>query len=162
MPAHTFFDHIVVTPSGQTPPSLFEPLQERPESIDYRKQQSPQDINATKQAQWTWNIADTYSMAFSTSNIDLPSWSLLDVPQLSDLKLSNFIGTSVLRFVMYENLTPREKGTGHLQQHIRYSYAIQVRTEHVQYCPLFSIVTCISNAPSSRSVLWGSSRWRKE
>lgn len=127
MPAHAFFDRIVVTPSGKTPPSLFEPLEEGQVSIDYRKRQTPGDAMSTKQAQWTWNINDTYSMAFFTSNVDLPNWSLLDVPQLQGLKLSNLIGNSILRFVMYENVTPKEKGPYHLQQYLRYSYAVQCK-----------------------------------
>jgi len=130
VPAHTFFDRIVVTPPNEIPPLLGNPLEESEVSIDYRKKQSPGNIQATHQAQWTWNVKDTYSMSICTSNLDLPSWSLLNVPQLqaATLKLSHLVGNSALRFVMYENTTPkRMETTGHLQQFLRYHFVIQCK-----------------------------------
>ena len=143
VPAHTFFDHVVVTPHGDLPPSILEPLVEPKETIDRRlKQQQKQSREVSHSQQdtfffanklsnqetnpWTWNITDTYSMSFCTSNIDLPTWSLIDVPQLGDIGLKAFIGNSMLRFVMYENLNLPEKGTYHSQNLLRYAFVVQV------------------------------------
>jgi Protein of unknown function (DUF1769) len=142
VPAHTFFDHVVVTQQGGTPPNLMEPLMERKETIDLRLKQkqrqrnenyqSPQEaffnstLSSSQSNQWSWNSADTYSMSFCTSNIDLPNWSLLDIPQLGDVGLKAIIGNSMMRFVMYENLNQSEKGSSHSQSLLRYAFMVQV------------------------------------
>lgn len=141
VPAHTFFDKIVVTPHKRAPPSILEPLKEGPESIQFRSkcQQKPwtdidepvathyNNTNVEEKDEWEWNINDTYSMSWCSSNIDLPTWSLLAVPGHGALGLRALLGNSVLRFVMYENVTPEDKGTSHLASYLRYAYAIQVR-----------------------------------
>lgn len=137
VPAHTFFDHVVVTPQKREPPSILEPFKEKHESKKLRCgcQQKPwtddpthpEDITSQDESQWVWNINDTYSMSWSTSNIDLPTWKLLNVPGHGDLGLRALIGTSVLRFVMYENLTPEDKGENHVTNYLRYAYAVQCK-----------------------------------
>ena len=144
VPAHTFFDKIVVTPAGKTPPSILEPfLKERQESIDNRKKLKQHVLTEEERydpfmiqvlqrqnEKWLWNISDTYTMSFCTSNLDLPTWSLLDVPQLNtDLGLRSLLGSALLRFVMYESFTPEDKGGNsiHLHQYMRYAYVVQVR-----------------------------------
>jgi Protein of unknown function (DUF1769) len=142
VPAHTFFDNIVVThQTKRPPPSILERLKEDALSIKHRQKceqkpwtdesmPSPPVTTRNKgdeQPQWEWNVNDTYSMNWSTSNIDLPTWSLLDLPGHGDMGLRALFGNSVLRFVMYENLTPEDKGKAHLNSYLRYAYAIQVR-----------------------------------
>jgi Protein of unknown function (DUF1769) len=143
VPAHAFFDRVVVTPQGDTPPSILEPLMERKETMELRLKQkqrqpsedyqSPQEafftnskLSSSEANLWTWNIADTYSMSFCTSNLDLPTWSLMDVPQLGNVGLKAILGKSMLRLVMYENLNPLEKGSSHSQNLLRYAFVVQV------------------------------------
>ena len=119
----------------------------------HQEQQQQQD-------EWAWNISDTYSMSFCTSNLDLPTWKLLHVPQLGgDLSLRALIGSSVLRFVMYENLTPPDKGTTHhLQQYLRYAYVVQVRFSIVDYYLFWLVLTSVDSL-FSKFTLCSASTW---
>jgi hypothetical protein len=132
-PAFTFFERIIATPPGQTPPLIGEPFEETLESRDYRK---------ASKASGTWNAVDTYSLEFYSMYIDLPTWNLVNLPVSGDIALKTFWGNSLLRICMYENLSSdlaREQR--HLEDLKKYVFAVQVRYGKKCRAPLVWSVT---------------------
>lgn len=131
VPAHTFFDRVVVTKPGEVLPSLMDVLSESEESIQRRRSKSqtfsdPYDPHSESPG-WMWNTTDTYSFSFYTSNVDLPTWTLLNMPGFDDIHLKTLLGSSKLRLVIYENAaSPTQSNQRHLQQSNRYLFALQV------------------------------------
>ena len=86
-PIFPTFDKVIATPPNQTPPKIGEPFIEDPE---YRK----------IRCQWS-QIADakidldtTYSFSVNTSNIDLCTWCIMNIPLVRPMDLRNFFGDS--------------------------------------------------------------------
>ncbi|CAJ1955741.1 unnamed protein product [Cylindrotheca closterium] len=110
-----FFDQIVVTHPGETPPKLGEDLNEPAESVKARK--------ASKQ-KIQWNNQDTYSLAFHTMYVDFPSWTTSNVPLVRDMKLQTFWGNSLLNIVLYEMDHGQKR---HIRKDIKYIMSIQLK-----------------------------------
>jgi hypothetical protein len=113
-PAYTFFERVLATPPGETPPPMDLFFEESIESISRRK---------TCKSNGEWNTTDTYSLSFYSMYIDLPTWKLVGLPVSGDISLKTFWGNSLLSICMYEK-TGTEKQ--HLQQFNRYGFAVQV------------------------------------
>ncbi|KAG7360558.1 DUF547 domain containing protein [Nitzschia inconspicua] len=92
-PASTFFERLVVTPPGETPPDIMEELEEDPQSARDRK---------AYKTKIDWNTTDTYSMSFHSMYIDFPSWSVVKLPVGKDVSLQTFWGDSSASIVLYE------------------------------------------------------------
>ena len=93
VPAYTFFEQIVVTPPGETPPPITELFDEPIESRAARK--------ASKGLRHQWNTTDTYSFAFYSMYIDLVHWHIVGIPVSGYISLKTFWGDSLLRICMY-------------------------------------------------------------
>lgn len=115
-PAFTFFERLVTTPAGETPPSMYDAFEETPESIACRKKTT---------SFGTWNTTDTYSFSFYSMYIDLPSWKLVGLPASGDIGLETFWGKSMLRICMYEKTgTASDK---HWQKENQYAFSVQMK-----------------------------------
>jgi hypothetical protein len=114
-PAYTFFERLVATPVGETPPPLDEFFEEPNESISRRK---------ASKSNGEWNTTDTYSFSFYSMYIDLPTWKLVSLPVSGNIGLKTFWGKSLLSICMYEK-TGTEKR--HLQEFNRYAFAVQAK-----------------------------------
>lgn len=113
-PAWGFFERLVVTPPGGTPPRLDQDIVETAESMANRK-------NARSSS--NWNTVDTYTFSFYSMNIDLPTWSLVGLPVSNDVSLTTFWGDSALKICMYEKLGTEKQ---HRANQKRYVFALQV------------------------------------
>eukprot|EP00536_Pseudo-nitzschia_multiseries_P005607 jgi/Psemu1/12964/gm1.12964_g len=94
-PASEFFDTFIVTPPGETPPSLG--------GIDIEGES--EETVATRKACKTkidWNTEDTYTMSFHSMYVDFPSWSVVSLPGGRDVSLQTFWGNSLASVVLYE------------------------------------------------------------
>jgi hypothetical protein len=117
VPAYTFFERLVATPPGETPPLLGDDFTEPEESLlQRRKSKSTGD----------WNTSDTYSMSFYSMYVDLPRWKIVNVPVTKDIDLKTFWGNSFLRIVLYEMNTP-PGDSRHLRDYNDYALVIQVK-----------------------------------
>ena len=114
VPAYTFFERIVVTPPGETPPPMTEVFPESAESIAARQK---------KPSLGQWNTSDTYSLSFYSMYIDLPTWKLVSLPVSGDISLKTFWGNSLLRICMYEKDNRNKR---HLHDLNKYAFAVQV------------------------------------
>jgi hypothetical protein len=94
-PLFSTMDKIVVTPPGEAPPPMGTPF---PEDQDFRKLRlNPNTVNTIK-----IDPANIYSFSVNTSNMDLCSWTLVNIPMLKDLSLNTFCGGYPIRLVGYE------------------------------------------------------------
>ncbi len=93
-PLFTTMDKIIETPQGQLPPPMGTPF---PEDPDYRKMRMK--CRATNDL---INLNSVYSFSVNTSNLELLSWSLINIPYLQNLELRTFFGDSPIRLVGYE------------------------------------------------------------
>jgi len=94
-PATTFFDTFLVTPPGETPPTLGGI------DIEGESNETTADRKASK-TKIDWNTKDTYSMSFYSMYIDFPSWSVVSLPGGRDVPLQTFWGNSLASVVLYE------------------------------------------------------------
>lgn len=115
VPAYTFFEQIVITSPGETPPPITELFDEPKESRAARK--------ASKGAGHQWNTTDTYSFSFYSMYIDLVHWHIVGIPVSGDISLKTFWGDSLLRIGMYEKGGDQAQ---HIQEKNTYAFALQV------------------------------------
>lgn len=92
-PASTFFEQLLITPPGETPPPLGVEFEESPQSVQLRK---------AYKSKIDWNTEDTYSFAFHSMYLDFPTWSVVRLPMGRDLSLQTFWGNSSASVVLYE------------------------------------------------------------
>ena len=116
-PCWTFVDRLIVTPMNETPPKLGEIIHESPESVKLRKKST--------NSLGDWKLNHTYTMSFNSSNIDLPSWSLVNLPCLQNTDLHKFWGDSNLRIVMYD-VPKKYAQEKHLQKRLNYGFNLEV------------------------------------
>lgn len=116
-PLKTAMNDVIVTPAGEIPPPMGAPFVETNESRTLRKAST--DTN-------DWSLVDTYSMSFTASSLDLPTWQVL-YPY--DTSLSLFWGDSPLRLVIYEKGEQRDGNAQLSQDANNYLFALQVRIE---------------------------------
>ena len=114
-PAYTFFERVVATPQGETPPPMDEPFPESAESLALR--------NKTRSV-GRWNTSDIYSFSFYSMYIDLPTWQLVGLPATGDLSFKTFWGDSLLRICMYEKVGESDR---HTMESKRYAFTIQAK-----------------------------------
>ena len=114
-PAYTFFNKLVATPPGETPPHMDTPFTESPESLKEREK--------TKSF-GEWNTEDTYSFSFYSMYVDLPTWQLVGLPASGDLSLKTFWRNSLLMLCMYEKTGTSKK---HLRKSNRYAFSVQIK-----------------------------------
>ena len=71
----------------------------------------------------------TYSFSVNTSNLDLPSWSIVKIPMLGKLDLRRLISNAAIRFVTYE-LPSRTLGTSdrHCSRDLTYVFNLQIES----------------------------------
>lgn len=115
-PLKTAMENVVVTRAGSTPPSMGQPFVESKQSISERMVSSVK-IN-------DWNLDDTYSMSFTSSCVDLPTWHVLDP---CSVNLSTFWGDSALRLVVYEKGGADNASVDSRKQENKYLLSLQVR-----------------------------------
>jgi len=115
-PALQFFSSIIITKPGGTVPSIAEPFVESNASIKAR-------MNNSVKADW--NTTDTYSLAFQTMYLDLPTWRVVQLPVTRDLDLRTFWGDSFLALVMYEGESDRKRR--HVAENIQYSLMMKIK-----------------------------------
>mmetsp|Transcript_47222 Transcript_47222/g.71426 ORF Transcript_47222/g.71426 Transcript_47222/m.71426 type:complete len:861 (+) Transcript_47222:24-2606(+) len=116
-PAWTFFDKIVATKPGDTPPPMDEDF---PESAKDSKKRKASGSNGN------WNTEDTYSLSFNSMYLDLPTWHLMNLNVMKDVDLRQFWGDSMLRFVAYEK-TGNLREKKHLRRDNKYLMGIQTQ-----------------------------------
>ena len=115
-PASTFFEEMVITPPGETPPPLGKAFEEDPVVAQQRKAYKTK-IN--------WNTNDTYSMSFHSMYLDFPSWSVVRLPIGKDVGLQTFWGNSPASVVWYEvDSTCKKK---HVTSAIKYLAAVEMK-----------------------------------
>lgn len=114
-PAWKFFDNIVITKPGDTPPPISEPFVEQTESREARKSSKSVGV---------WNTEDTYSMSFYSMYLDIPNWRIVKLPVTNDLDLRTFWGNSFLSIVLYEKGSSREEK--HIKEYNKYMFKMQV------------------------------------
>ena len=108
-PASTFFERLVVTTPGESPPQMGEEFPEPDDSIQSRKAYKKK-IN--------WNTDDTYSMSFHTMYFDFSTWSIVNLPIGKDLKLRTFWGNSSASMIFYECQGPNLKHSTDLKRYV--------------------------------------------
>jgi hypothetical protein len=91
-PASTFFERLVATRPGETPPSMGEEFVEPASSVKARK---------SYKTKIDWNTEDIYSFSFYSMYLDFPSWSVVNLP-VKDMNLQQFWKDSLASFVLYE------------------------------------------------------------
>ena len=117
IPAWSFFELLVVTKSGDTPPPMGEPFPESQESKEERK---------SSNSVGNWNTEDTYSMSYYSMYIDLPTWKVVKVPVAPDIDLRTFWNKSYLKIVLYENETGLNDKR-HLRKDNSYFFALKIQ-----------------------------------
>ena len=115
VPAYRFFERLVATKPGDTPPTLGEPFIESAASIKARK---------NSQSTGEWNTTDLYSLSFYSMYIDMPSWSVVNIPMSNDMSLRTFWGKSSLKILFYDRVAP-ESVKKHLPEYNNYGFVIQ-------------------------------------
>lgn len=89
-PMFITFDKIILTPAGEKPPPLGIPFTE---DLEYRKKRlkfkSIKDANV--------DLETTYSFSVNTSNINLLSWQVVNIPLCRPMDLRTFIQESAVR-----------------------------------------------------------------
>jgi hypothetical protein len=86
-PLFATFDKIIQTPPGEIPPKLGVPFTEDPE---YRKMR----LEWHKISDAKIDLNATYSLSVNTSNLDLVSWTLINIPLVRPMDIRTFIGES--------------------------------------------------------------------
>jgi hypothetical protein len=117
-PASTFFERLVVTPPGETPPEMGIEFVEPPDVVADRK---------AYKTQIDWNTDDTYSMSFYTQYIDFPTWSVVSLPIGRDISLQTFWGNSFASVVLYEVDKDQDEYKPHLTETNRYLLGLQFK-----------------------------------
>jgi hypothetical protein len=116
-PASTFFERLIVTPPGETPPTMSEDFEEAADSVQARK---------AYKKKIDWNADDTYSMSFHSMYLDFPTWSVVQLPIGRDMSLQTFWGNSLASVVFYE---VEDSNDRHLTATNKYIAAIRVRNK---------------------------------
>ena len=88
-------DRIVITPQGEKAPEMGEPFAPY-ESWEARKKR------VSSKEKLRIDTTSTYSMSVNTSNIDLTSWSMVGVPMVGKVAMSNLFGDTFIKLVAYE------------------------------------------------------------
>lgn len=114
VPAYRFFERLIATRPGDTPPTLGEPFIESAASIKARK---------NSQSTGEWNTTDVYSLSFYSMYIDMPSWSVVNIPMSNDMSLRTFWGKSSLKILFYDRVAP-ESVKKHLPEYNNYGFVI--------------------------------------
>ena len=99
-PLFSTMDKIVVTPEGQKPPPMGTPF---PEDLEFRKKR----LDPVQVENIHIDTSSTYSFSVNTSNMDLCSWTLVNVPMLREMNLNTFSGGCPVRLVSYEVPPPK-------------------------------------------------------
>jgi hypothetical protein len=86
-PLFQTFDKVIVTPPDKTPPKIGVPFVE---DLEFRKQRI--EWASIKDAKI--DLDNIYSFSVNTSNIDLVSWTLMNIPMVRPMDIRNFIGES--------------------------------------------------------------------
>ena len=124
-PASTFFETLVVTPPGETPPAMG--------GIDFEGE-SPETRTSRKayKTKIDWNTNDTYSMSFHSMYVDFPTWSIVSLPTGRDVPLQMFWGNSFASIVLYE-VESDKNGANKNQQHTigKTKYLLSVQLKHL-------------------------------
>eukprot|EP00667_Euglena_gracilis_P004294 EG_transcript_4320 len=91
-PALSAMDRVIVTPPGQTPPTLGENLPVSDEMAALKALPSqPEDFL----------VGHTYTLAFYSHYIDFERWAVVEIPGFGALDLHSFWADMSLRFVFY-------------------------------------------------------------
>ena len=85
-------DRLVVTKSGEKPPTLGGLIYEDPESIKRRKKGETVD----------WNTQDTYTFALWSAYVDFLEWKSLNLPGIRPFLLTSVIGNQHMNLVIYD------------------------------------------------------------
>ena len=127
-PLWTYVDRLVITKPGEKPPELGQRIYEPPKSVKARK-----SSNNTGD----WNLEDIYTVSFNSSNVDFPTWNVVNVPLAPDTDLHTFWGDSKMHIVVYD--IPKDIGrTKHVNSKINYGIDFQVNDE------LLLCVNCVN------------------
>lgn len=86
-------DRLIVTHPGEPLPKLGEPLYEDPESVKHRKK--------TGYGAITWNLEDTYTMAFWSAYINFIDWKVIGLPGIRPFSIASMIGEQPLTLSLY-------------------------------------------------------------
>lgn len=114
-PASTFFEQLLVTSEGESPPPMGIEWEEPADSAQKRK---------AYKTKIDWNTNDTYSMSFHSMYLDFPSWSVVRLPIGRDVSLQTFWGNSSAAVVLYEVDESHKK---HLTSSNKYLIAVDMK-----------------------------------
>lgn len=89
-PLFPTLDKIVATPAGEEPPPLGFPFVE---DLEYRKKRLKYRLIADAGV----DLETTYSFSVNTQNLDLPNWTLMNIPMVRPMDLRTFFGDSSIR-----------------------------------------------------------------
>jgi len=126
-PLWTFVDRLVITKPGDEPPELGKLIHESSQSVKARKAS-----NNTGE----WNLNNIYTFSFNSSNIDFPTWNVVNVPLVPDTDLHMFWGDSPLNIVIYD-VPNQSKESKHVKSELAYGVNFQVRFR----CALYLLST---------------------
>lgn len=120
-PLFPTLDKIIVTPPGESPPTLGTPFTEDP---DYRKQRLKFHLTADANI----DLETTYSFSVNTSNLNLADWKIVGVPMVQPMDLRSFFSDASIMLVAYE--LPRTPSGGippeHHQSQLNYVFKIKL------------------------------------
>ena len=116
-PASTFFEEMVITPPGETPPPIGQGFEEDPVAAQQRK---------SYKTKVDWNTSDTYSMSFHSMYLDFPTWSVVRLPIGKDVGLQTFWGNSPASVVWYE-VDSSTSSKKHVTSAIKYLVAVEMK-----------------------------------
>ena len=113
-------DRVVITKSGETPPPLGTYL---PESAESRKKR----MNSNEKIKV--DLSCIYSFSVNTTNLHLPSWSIVRIPMLNKLDMRKLVSDADVRLVAYE-LPSRVKAmtSKHPSKALQYVFSLNLHS----------------------------------
>jgi hypothetical protein len=125
-PLFSTMDKIVVSPPNSTPPPMGTPF---PEDLEFRKKR----LNPATVGEIKIDTENIYSFSVNTSNMDLCSWTMVNIPMLRDLSLNTFCSGFPIRLVSYEVPPTTLNPEKHSHKNLNYVFNLKVWYSMVWY-----------------------------
>lgn len=93
-PLYRTMDRVVVTPPGETPPTLGSELPESDAERNARRSSKTPNLD--------FQLGYTYSFSFHSMYIDFANWAVANVPGYKAIDLKTFVGNQSVNVVVYE------------------------------------------------------------
>ncbi|CAK4672435.1 unnamed protein product [Aphanomyces euteiches] len=97
-------DELIVTPPGATPPPLGQSSYGEDHGARQKRRQTPLGHEE-------FQVGATYTFHFYTMYIDLPQWTVVNLPGMSNIPLSTFIDSQPMNLVSYALDGPKHENS---------------------------------------------------